>query len=489
MTPLILAVVGAVAVAPAAAAADRPNILLIAVDDLNDWIGPLGGHPQVRTPALDRLARAGTVFANAHCQSPLCNPSRTSLLTGLRPSTTGIYALEPWFRTVPAYRGAVTLPQYFAAHGYRTLSTGKIYHDGTPPPEGRRDGVEFGVWGYPGSHGPFPARPLVETPGKHPLVSWGVYPERDEEQEDWKVTNWAIAQLRTLSGRQPFLLCVGLRKPHVPCYASQKWFDLYPADSLVLPPVREDDLDDVPRAASYLHWRLPEPTLDWLRGHDQWRSLVRSYLACVSFMDSQIGRLLDAVQVAGLRERTVVVVWGDNGWHIGEKGMTGKTTLWERSTRVPLLFAGPGVAAGAKCGRPAELLDIYPTLVALCGLPAKPGLEGHSLVPQLKDASAPRDWPAVTTHGPNNHGIRTERWRYIRYADGSEELYDMQSDPHEWTNLAGEASRVALKRELARWLPQTNAPPAPRSRSRLIEYRDGTPYWEGEPIRPTSQPR
>ncbi len=481
----LAALIGVAVAVSSAVAANRPNVLFIAVDDLNDWIGPVGGHPQVRTPALDRLARGGTVFINAHCQAPLCNPSRTSLLTGLRPSTTGIYALEPWFRTVERFKDAVTLPQYLAANGYRTLATGKVYHDGYPPPEGRRDGTEFGVWGYPGNHGPHPRKTFVETPGKLRLVDWGVYPERDEEQEDWKVADWAIAQLRTLPKDRPFLLCVGLRKPHVPCYATQKWFDLYPLDSLKLPPVRDDDGDDLPRAAAYQHWNLPEPRLDWLRSHDQWRNLVRSYLACVSFMDSQVGRLLEALQAAGLADNTIVVLWGDNGWHIGEKGMTGKTTLWDRSTRVPLIFAGPGVTAGGRCERPAELLDIYPTLVELCGLPARPGVEGHSLVPQLKDAAAPRSWPAVTTHGPNNHGIRTERWRYIRYADGSEELYDMKNDPNEWTNLAGDAARADTKRELSQWLPKVNAPPVAGSKTRLIEWKDGKPWWEGEPIHDT----
>ena len=474
---------------PAALAqTNRPNVLFIAVDDLNDRVGPLGGHPQVKTPNLDRLARAGTVFSNAHCQAPLCNPSRTSVLTGLRPSTTGIYALEPWFRTVPSLRNVVTLPQYFAAHGYRTLTTGKIYHDGLPPGNDRTKSTEFNVWGYAGSHGPLPAKKLVNTPSPMRLVDWGVYPQRDEKQDDFKVTDWALEQLKSLPADGSWMLCVGLRKPHVPCFATQRWFDLYPLDGLIMPPVKADDRDDVPRSAWYLHWRLPEPRLAWLREHDQWENLVRSYLACVSFMDSQVGRLLDGLQAGGQAERTVVVLWGDHGFHLGEKGMMGKTTLWERSTRVPLLWAGPGIAPRAKCTRPAELLDIYPTLVELCGLPPKPELEGHSLARQLKDAGVPRRSPAVTTHGPENHAVRGERYRYIRYADGAEELYDNTADPNEWTNLAGNPAHAAAKAELARWLPKRNAPPAPGSKSRLIEWREGTPIWEEVPIDPASQP-
>ena len=191
---------------------------------------------------------------------------------------------------------------------------------------------------------------------------------------------------------------------------------------------------------------------------------MRAYLASISFVDAQVGRVLDALEASGLEKNTVVVLWSDHGWHLGEKGITGKNTLWERSTRVPLIFAGPGVAAGAKCDRPAELLDIYPTLLDLCGLPANKANEGISLVPQLKDAKAARERPAITTHNPGNHGVRTEKWRYIRYADGSEELYDRAADPHEWTNLANEPKHADVKKELAKWMP-------PKSRSAATRQR------------------
>ncbi len=483
-TLLLTALALCVAVLPAFADQPRPNVLFIAVDDLNDWLGCLGGHPQAQTPHIDRLAAAGTLFLNAHCQAPLCNPSRTSLLTGLRPSTTGVYALDPWFRTAPPLKDLVTLPQYFAAHGYQTLTTGKIYHGGYPPRPERVDSREFSVWGYEGGAGPFPPTPFVRTPSGHKLIDWGAFPERDEEQEDWKVTDWAVDRLKTMSRDQPFLLCVGLFRPHVPCYASHKWFDLYPPDTLVMPPVKADDRADTPRFSWYLHWSLPEPRLAWLREQDQWRPLVRAYLASVSFMDSQVGRLMAALRDGGFADNTVVVLWGDHGWHLGEKDISGKNTLWDRSTRVPLIFAGPGVAAQARCLRPAELLDIYPTLAELCGLPPKSGLDGHSLVPQLADAQAPRRWPAITTHGPHNHTVRTERWRYIRYADGSEELYDVQADPHEWSNLAGNPRTADTRRELAAWLPAVNTPPVAGSHARLIEWRDGTAIWEGKPIGP-----
>jgi arylsulfatase A-like enzyme len=193
----------------------------------------------------------------------------------------------------------------------------------------------------------------------------------------------------------------------------------------------------------------------------QWRPFVRAYLASTSFMDSQVGRVLDALEATGRAGNTVIVLWGDHGYHLGEKGITGKNSLWERSTRIPLILAGPGVSRGARCARPAELLDLYPTLVELCGLSPKEGLEGHSLLPQLQDATAPRRWPAITTHNPNNHSVRSEHWRYIRYAHGSEELYDHRRDPHEWTNLVKDPRYAAVVREHARWLPKVNAPPVP----------------------------
>jgi arylsulfatase A-like enzyme len=461
------------------AAAEKPNVLFISIDDQNDWIGCLGGHPQIRTPHLDRLAQRGTVFLNAQCQSPLCNPSRTSLLTGLRPSTTGVYGLAPWFRSTGRFRELVTLPQHFAQNGYRTLSAGKTWHSGYPP--AKESDREFQVWGPAGGVGAKPAAKLVNTPDKNPLVDWGTFPHRDEDKGDWEITSWAIERLK--KAKEPFFLAVGYFLPHVPCYVTQPWLDLYPDETLVVPPVLAGDRDDVPRFASFLHWRLPEPRLQWLQENRQWRPLVRSYLASVSFMDSQVGRLLTALENHGVATNTIVVVWGDNGWHLGEKGITGKNTLWERSTRVPLIFSGPGICP-ARCRRPAELLDIYPTLIDLCALPLRTGLEGHSLLPQLRNADAPRPWPAITTHNHDNHAIRTERWRYIRYGDASEELYDTASDPHEWTNLAARAELQSTREELARWLPKVNEPPMAGSAHRVLVYTNGVPVWEGKTIQP-----
>ena len=328
----------------ASTAAEKPNILFIAIDDQNDWIGCLGGHSQIQTPHIDALAKRGTVFLNAHCQAPLCNSSRTSLMTGLRPSSTGIYGLAPWFRTLPEFADHVSLPQYLRAHGYKTFTTGKIYHGGTGR---RKTDNEFDVIGPPPGVGVRPESKLVKTPSPHPLVDWGTFPHKDEQKQDYVVASWAVDRLKE-DHDQPFFLSVGFFLPHVPCYATQQWMDLYPTETLKLPEVLKGDRNDTPRFSWYLHWKLPEPRLDFLEEANEWKNLVRSYMACTSFVDAQIGRVLSALEQSGKADNTIVVIWSDHGWHLGEKRITGKNTLWHNSTRIPLIFAGPGVSSDGK---------------------------------------------------------------------------------------------------------------------------------------------
>ncbi len=481
---LFAALAGSSVAAPAADAA-KPNVLFIAIDDQNDWIGTLGGHPLVKTPHIDRLAQRGTVLLNAHCQAPLCNPSRTSLMLGLRPTTTGVYGLAPWFRTLEEWKDRVTIPQHFKAHGYRTLCTGKIHHGDAGGVQQRA--TEFDIWGPGSSIGAQPKQKLVgPTPmGNNPLIDWGTFPHKDEDKGDYQIASWAVDQIKSAPKDQPFFLATGFFLPHVPCYATQQWFDLYPDDDSVLPLVKDNDRDDTPHFSWYLHWHLPEPRLKWVKDHHQWRNLVRSYLACTSFVDAQVGRMMAALEDAGLAENTIVVLWGDHGWHLGEKAITGKNSLWDRSTRVPLIFAGPGVTAGGRCLQPAELLDIYPTLIELCGLTNRADLEGISIVPQLKDAATIRTRPALTTHNQGNHGVRSEGWRYIRYADGSEELYDMARDPHEWDNLAGESELASIRAEHRKWIPKSEAPLVKNSATRVLTYDKTTDeaVWEGTKVR------
>ncbi len=469
---------------PEAPAPTKPNVLFLAIDDLNDWVGCLKGHPQVQTPNIDRLAARGTLFTNAHTQSPLCNPSRTSIMTGMRPSSTGIYGLAPWFRNVEAVKDVVSLPQHFAANGYQTYSTGKIYHGGY----GRKDSdTEFDELGPAASVGPRPAEKIIgQTPGgDHPLMDWGTFPHKDEDKGDWQVASWAVEKLNE-KPKEPFFLSAGFFLPHVPCFATQKWFDLYPEETLQLPPILAEDREDTPRFSWYLHWDLPEPRLKWLEEAQQLKSLVRAYLASISFVDSQVGRIIEALETNGLADNTVVVLWSDHGYHLGEKAISGKNTLWDRSTRVPLIFAGPAIASNAKCEAPVELLDLYPTLSELCGLVPPTHLEGHSLVPQLKDANTDREWPAITTHNHDNHGIRTKDWRYIRYADGSEELYNMKTDPNEWENLASDSSYDSVIAMHAKWLPELNLKPVAGSKHRILTYEGAERInWQGTDITAT----
>lgn len=460
----------------------RPNILFIAVDDLNDWVGPLKGHPQVKTPNFDRLAAMGTTFTNAHCQSVLCNPSRTSVLTGMRATTTGIYGLSPFIRDVQSLSKITTLPEHFRNNGYRTYATGKIFHANNGHKAGGPDWDEVGPasWG-----GPFPKEKLVNTPSKIGAMDWGTFPHKDEDKGDYLVASWAVDQLGKMPDDKPFFLATGFFLPHVPCYVTQKWMDMYPLDSLKLPEVREGDRDDTPMSSWWLHWKLPEPRLEYLKKDDQWKNLVRSYLACVSFMDSQLGRVLDALEKSGHADDTVIVLWSDHGWHLGEKGITGKNTLWERSTRVPLLMAGPGVSKNAMCKEAVELLDIFPTLCDLTSLEKTKDLEGHTLIPQLQDANAERPWPAISNHNPGNNAVRDEHWRYITYVDGAEELYDLDKDPNEFDNLAGNPKFAAEITRLKKWLPQYQAPHVPKSSARILVYKDGRPFWESKEILPT----
>lgn len=471
---------------PSSFAADqsaRPNLLVIFVDDLNDWVGPFGGHPLTRTPHINRLAREGTTFLNAHCQAPLCNPSRTSLLLGLRPTRTGIYGLSPSFRALDEFRDFPTWPQLFHQAGYRTLIAGKVFHHSFSKEDRFR---EADVWGPPASIGARPPHKLVPpTPmGNHPLVDWGPLPNPDSDFGDHQLATWSAQQIHELPTDQPWLMMTGFFLPHVPCYSPQRSYDLFPDSDDLLPKILESDREDVPRFAWYLHWELPEPRLKWVRESDQWRNLTRSYLASISFMDEQVGRLLTALDETGKRENTIVALIGDHGWHLGEKGITGKNTLWERSTRVPLIFRGPGIPSERRSNVPCELLDLFPTLAELAGVPLPAGRDGSSLAGQFADSPTADHSPALTTHNPGNHAVRSEHWRYIRYADGSEELYDHRNDPHEWINVAPLAESDPIIADHRRWLPTAERPHAPNSSGRTLTYDPltGSVIWESKAI-------
>lgn len=437
------------------ATAEKPNVLLIAIDDMNDWVGCLNGHPGTKTPHIDRLAKRGTLFTNAHCQAPICNPSRTSVMYGLRPSTSGIYMNSPRPWSVPHLADKVTLPRWFAQHGYETLTTGKIYH-GSGLPHG-----DFDVVGpRPGQRlNKLDARLRKDLPaGVHGLWDFGPQEYKESLFQDYADASWAIGELGK-EREKPFFLAIGFYRPHVPFYAPVRIFNDLPLDKVTLPPVKLDDRDDLPAAATEITTNRSPPPHAWFVENDAWKPAVQAYLACIRWTDEQVGRLLDALDASAHAQNTIIVLYSDHGFHLGEKLRWTKFSLWERSTRVPFIISAPGFPKGQRCGHPAELLSVYPTLADLCGLEKNSAVEGVSLRPLLKDAAAAWPHAAITTHGKDNHSIRDRRYRYIRYYDGSEELYDMQSDPNEWKNLAFGAispAHQSVMARLAKSLPREN---------------------------------
>ena len=481
----LVLVLGVISSAETCSAERPPNVLMFAVDDLNDWVEPLGGHPNAQTPNMAALAARGMTFTNAHCQSPLCNSSRSSLLFSMRPSTTGVYGLGPLPRDAATLKDRVSLPQYFQSKGYATYTAGKIFHY-----SGGRLKGDFQTIGPRGGPGITPPKKLVPpTPaGNNPWVDWGVFEHRDEDKQDYKVASWVIDRLGELPEDQPFFMACGFFLPHVPCHAPPKWWDRFEHESLLLPNVPAGDRDDCSPFSWYLHWNLPEPRIGWLRKHDQLRNLVHAYLACTTFSDHQLGRVLDALAESPHADNTVICLWGDHGWHLGEKDISGKNSLWEPSTRVPLIFAGPGVPQNVRTDSPAELLDVYPTLADLALGQSPADIQGESLRRQMRDPSVIRVRPAITDHNPGNHGLRDQRFRLIRYADGTEELYDVPNDPDERTNLINDPKFAADAERLRTFIPETSAPLAPGSHSRILENRDDGWYWEGKKIDPDNPP-
>ena len=471
----------------------RPNVLFIGVDDLNDWAGCLDGHPQIKTPNIDRIARRGMLFTNAHCAAPACNPSRAALFSGKMPYSTGI-----WSNSSPRLLNhrpdLVTLPTAFGRTGYVTLGTGKLLHGGGKPnlalfdesfnPEQRwspltLDQVRYTDEELP-SKGSDDPRHVVSIPGKAPIVlplnrmpsdrnptgddgesfDWGPFDVPDSQMGDGQITDWAIDRMKKGFDR-PFFLAVGYYRPHIPLWAPRRYFDLYPEGRVVLPPFKEDDLDDVSEAAR--RWAL-EPITAGSHAttirHGQWQAAVAAYLACISFVDHQVGRLLDALDEGPYADDTLVVLWSDHGWHLGEKQHWGKWTGWERSTRVPMIIVPPKNRAndfakpGSRCAEPVGLIDLYPTVTQLCRVKPPEGLDGHSLVPLLRNPRLSTGRAVLTTFDPGNVTLRTDHWRYIRYADGSEELYDHRTDPNEWHNLANDPIHAGRIRELRQLVPE-----------------------------------
>lgn len=347
---LICILLSFIALTRPAVAAAPPNVLLISIDDLNDWVGCLGGHPQAITPNIDRLAETGTLFENAHCQSPVCSPSRASMMSGRYPHTTGLYFLAPDIKQAPALDGVATMPEVFAEQGYETLATGKIFHTG--------DERFFQRYHPSGGFGPTPDVKISQPHG-HPLWDWGAFPESDDLMPDMRAAKWAVGELESKHDK-PFFMAVGFYRPHVPMYAPKKWFDMHPRDQIKLPLVQDDDRDDLSQYAIDLTNRKHvSPTHQWVTDAGQWDHAVQSYLASVTFADHCVGMVLDALASSPYADNTIVVLYSDHGFHLGEKQRWAKRSLWEDGTRVPLVISAPGFAGQQRTANPAELLDVF----------------------------------------------------------------------------------------------------------------------------------
>ncbi|MEZ5363893.1 MAG: sulfatase-like hydrolase/transferase [Bryobacterales bacterium] len=435
----------------------HPNVLFVAFDDLNDWA--LAEDSPLHMPNLEALAARATHFTRAYTASPACNPSRAALLLGKAAANTGIYGNRSDWKA--AFPNVVTLPRYFLEQGYRVEGAGKIFHhhDNSAFHDDRSfhrfEKMQLDL---------MPVRKLNGVPEvASPNYDWGAWPEEESWTPDARAAEYAVRFLAEPRER-PFFLALGLFRPHMPFHAPPRYFAQYPLDQLRMPVLFENDLDDIPPGGMKL-WGLNRRFWDAMMAGESrrpgtWRESVQAYQASCSYADHQLGRVLTALAASPHAENTIIVVWSDHGYHLGEKQHWEKFALWERTTHVPLVVAAPGVTKpGTRVDRPVSLLDLYPTLVELAGLPARRDLDGRSLAPLLREPGARWDDPAVMTYLKGNHAVRTERWRYIRYADGSEELYDHERDPNEWNNVA--ESHPDVVEALRAWMPKRNADPAP----------------------------
>ncbi len=427
---------------------ERPNVLFIAVDDLNHWIGHLQRNPQTITPNLDRLAERGVSFAHAYCAAPACNPSRAALMSGMRPSTTGVYHNPDDYK--PHIRPDQTLNSHFRRNGYLTVGAGKIYHGGG----GRlSEWDDYGARTKPTSLG---ALSKNSAGG----IRWSQLRGEDDVLKDYHTVSYCIDQLNADHGQPLFLAC-GIFRPHMPWSVPKKYFDMHPLDAIELPPHIDDDLADIPQAGV----KTAKPSGDHAKVTQKgvWKEAIQAYLASITYADAQLGRLLDALDASDVRDNTIIVLWGDHGWHLGEKQHWRKFALWEEATRAPLIWVAPGVTPeGVICERTVDFVSIYPTLCELAGLETPNHCDGVSIAPLLRNPDAQWDRPALTTHGFNRHAVRSSQYRYIRYEDGSEELYDEQVDPYEWKNLASDPAHSETIARLKKWIPEHDTPPHSR---------------------------
>ncbi len=436
---------------PEPGAAKPPNVLFIAIDDMNDWTGFLGGHPQAVTPHMDRLARRSLNFTNAHCIAPACSPCRLALLYGIEPFHSGLYPFydhEQIAETV--LRPYTSLPRLFREHGYRAMGAGKIFHGSVELPDDwdeyqtrEKAGLQYAPeLGYQQGD----SSKMAFCPTTNPL----------EDHPDYRATSYGVDVL-SRDHEAPFFLAVGIVKPHLPFVCPPSFFEMQAAE-IEPPPIEPTDLVDVPWIGRSMA-KLGDD--HQFRKASAWMPVRRSYLACISWADYNVGRLLDALDASPYADNTIVVLWSDHGYHLGEKRSFRKFSLWEESTRVPFLLMDTrqqDAPLDRRSGEAVSLIHIYRTLGELCGLNVPEYVDGQSLASWLAKPEQRLEEPAITTWGRGNYTVRDDHHRYIRYFDGGEELYDHQRDPQEWQNLAGHPDYAALQTKLEAQLPDREAP-------------------------------
>jgi arylsulfatase A-like enzyme len=448
------------------------NVLFIAVDDLNDWVGCLGGNSQAITPNLDRLAKQQAMVMNkAYCASTVCCPSRSALLTGKSPSTIGVYGNTQNLKKAAKAREVVTLPEYFAKNGYHTLSAGKIFHR-----HATSEGVDEGQWAFQevahpggGNKGMLweesPATVLGTT--EQPELTWGACKAPVEETKDYLACKWAVDQLQSDFDGKPFFMALGISKPHLSWVVPQQFFDLYPLDKIKPVEIFRDDLDDIVDKNGRRIFKSEIGFFAEIDKANLHKQAQRAYLANISYVDHCLGVLFDALGKSKYADNTIIMLWGDHGWHLSEKMKYGKTDLWEESDRVPFIVRVPGMTPpDFKCDGVVNLLDMYPTLVELCGLPPNPENEGRSFAPLLKNPRMEWNHPTLTTYQFKNHSLTDGRYRYTWYggkASGAEELYDHSTDPLEHKNLAANPEYKEIIERFKKHLPAHNEPGSPEN--------------------------
>lgn len=428
----------------------HPNVLFIAIDDMNDWTGFLSGHRQAKTPNMDRLASEGVIFTNAYCSAPGCSPSRNAILFGAEPFNSGLYPFYTTKNIDPKVLDKyTTLPQLFKKNGYNTFGAGKIHHGSSGLPDEWTDyhvkkNVEL-IYDSEAGYQQGDSRKMAFCPTTNPLA----------DHPDYQVASYGVNVL-SQDHDKPFFLAVGIVKPHLAFVCPRQFFDMYP-DPIDPPAIKPDDLADIPwpgRGNARLNDDLR------FRNDNAWEKVRRAYLACISWADFNIGRVLDALKASKYADNTIIVLWSDHGYHLGEKRSFRKFSLWDEACRVPFIIHDPRARPrkGRVCDQPVSLIDIYRTLTTLAAVPCPGYVDGVDLTPWLDDPARKRRTPAITTWGRGNYTIRFGRWRYTRYFDGTEELYDRQNDSNEWDNLASLPDYEGQKRALAKWLPQNEAP-------------------------------